>query len=92
MLAARAGIELGDFEIAGLLSGTKIDYSDLETTYYDLDLFARWRFIGGSDRARGSVLVGYRYMDVDFDYDDGDDRVEGDLVLDGPYVGLLLSF
>lgn len=92
VLAARAGIELGDFEVAGLLSGTKIHYSDLDTTYYDLDLFARWRFIGGNNRMRGSILLGYRYMDVDFDYDDGDDRVEGDLVLDGPYLGVLFSF
>ena len=88
----RAGASLGDFSVTGLLSGAPFDVSDLDLTYYDLDVSGRWRFLGSRQLVSGSLLIGWRQFVTDFEYDDGDDEVVGDLTFSGPYVGIQINF
>jgi len=88
VLAARAGGRLGDFRASALLSASKFKYDDFDADlYYDLDLQASYSFLGGRN-VRAALAVGYRQIGIDADYDDGDDRVDVDLELRGPWIGL----
>jgi len=92
VLAARAGIELGGLELAGLLTGLSIDVDEGKADVFDLDLFGRWNFLGGDDHLGGSVMLGWRQATIDVEYEDGDDEVAVDVDYSGPYVGLVLRF
>ncbi len=92
VVALRAGVEFGDFALSGLVSGMDIDVNDVDVAFYDVDVYARWRFIGGNKRVRGSLLAGWRQIGADFDYEDSNDDVEGDLTMFGPYIGLEIAF
>lgn len=92
VLAARAGFEIGSFEISGLLSGLSVDVDDFEASMFDLDISGRWNFIGGDDHLGGSLVLGWRDVDLDLEYEDDADFVNLDFGYSGPYVGLLLRF
>ena len=93
VLAVRGGIELGAFEFAGLLSGLAADLgSDGSVDYFDLDLFGRWIFLGGEEQVGGALVVGWRQMDLDLEYDDEEDDVAVDIGFSGPYVGVQVRF
>ena len=91
VLALRGGVQLGNFEVSGLLDGMKLSASDDDVTYVDLDLFARYAFFGGEDRMRLSVALGYRHVDVDLEADDGDEEALLDATFSGPYFALQFS-
>ena len=40
---------------------------------------------------RGSLILGWRQIDLSANYDSGSDSVEADLTLAGPYLGLEFS-
>ncbi len=92
MLAARAGFELGPIEVNGLLTGFAFSSGDDEITFYDLDIFGRYKFFGGSDHLGGSFVFGWRQVDFDVEYEDGNSDVELDFSYSGPYIGLQLRF
>ncbi|MBI5363725.1 MAG: hypothetical protein HZA53_11140 [Planctomycetes bacterium] len=87
VLALRAGVDLGSFQVDGLLTGIKAGYSGDDLTFYDLDLRARWEVF---DHAH--LLLGYKRWTVDLEYDDGADNVALDVTADGPYLGFVLAF
>lgn len=86
-LALRGGMEWGDLEAQGLLGILSLDVGDVEASYLDLDLFLRYRLLGGEDHLRVSLVLGYRYSDLDAEYDDGSDRVAIETRVSGPYFG-----
>lgn len=92
VLAARAGMQFGSLEVGGLLSGMSVNSGDVDASLFDLDLFGRWNFIGGEDHLGGSLVLGWREVNFDVDYEDGDDDVNLDLGYSGPYIGLLVRF
>lgn len=88
VLAVRGGLRHGDFEAAALVTGMSLDISDVDVSFFDIDLFGRWKFFGGDDHIRGSLVIGYRMVTLEVDYDDDDEEVEVDLDMTGPYIGL----
>jgi hypothetical protein len=84
VIAGSAGIQLGPFEIAAVLSGMTILESDFDGTYMDLDLFGRYKFFGGKSHFRMSAIAGWRQVDLDTDYDSND----LELSFSGPYLGV----
>jgi hypothetical protein len=90
-LAIHAGVDLGDFEAVGLLSGFDLSSSGDQVTFIDLDLLARYRLIGGDDRVEGSIGFGYRATTLDLKYEDDGDDIDAEFRFQGPYVTLILS-
>lgn len=93
VVAVRAGLEFGAFDVSALGSGIKANYNGDDATFYDVDLMGRWRFIGGSDgHLSGAVFVGWRKTAVELDYTDGSDHTQADIHVAGFYYGLGLGF
>ena len=91
LLAARAGVGLGRFEIEGLISGMDADIDGNATRFIDIDLQGRIRLFGGEDHLNGSIVLGYRKVEMDLEYQDDSEQVLTDIELTGPYLGLRLS-
>lgn len=90
MLAARASVDVGDFEVGALLSGLAIDLGDDEVSWLDLDVSGSYVF--ASAGLAGSVALGYRWIEADVEFEDGGDEIAADLGFRGPYIGVSLSF
>lgn len=91
VIALRAGIDLGDFEASALVTGLEIDVSGDEVSYFDLDVLARYRLIGGDDHLAGSIALGYRLVELGVEYEDDGDRIDTEFRFDGPYLAFILS-
>lgn len=93
VLAARAGVSFGPFDVSALVSGLKAKRGDDEATFVDADLMGRFRFLGGvGGRLSAAAVVGWRKTDVKLDYTDGGDHVNADLNVSGIYYGLSIGF
>lgn len=92
LLAVRAGLELGRFAASASLAGMSLKIDDDKATYLDLDAQVRYRLFGGDDHLRGSLLVGYRRIGLDAEYEDGGDDVEFDVTFDGFYFAFNFQF
>jgi hypothetical protein len=90
LLAARAAVTLGDFQLGLHWSGIVVDVGDVDARFHDFDLMARWCFLDTGSIV-GALVAGYRLMLVDAEYDDGGSRVDVDLDFHGPYFGLTLG-
>lgn len=91
LLAGVASVWLGPIQVGVFAGGVDYTYEDDSVHYLDADAFARWKFFGGDELLRGSLVLGYRRTDVDVQYDDAATTVDSDLSLSGPYFGLELS-
>lgn len=91
-LAGRVGVNLGPVEVSGLVNWIKVDYRDTEASYMDVDAMARLRILGSSDRFSGYVAAGYRFLNVQAEYESGGNAVDVDVDFDGPWIGVSLSF
>ena len=92
LLAARLGASFWRLDIEALLSGMTLDVDGNDATYYDLDLTARMRVLGSGDHTTGHLVLGYRHVALEVDYDDAGDAVALDLEFTGPYIGLRFLF
>ena len=50
------------------------------------------RVLGSGDHATGHLVLGYRDVLLDLDYDDSGDAVEAEIGASGPYIGLRFLF
>lgn len=92
LLAARAELDLGSLELSGALSGMDLTLNGDSVSVIDADFSVLYRFLGGEDRLSLGARLGYRYMNIDADYEDRDDNVRLDMGVDGPYLGLTVGF
>jgi len=92
LVAARLGAKFWRLDLEALLSGMAMDIDGNDATFYDLDLTARMRVLGSGDHTTGHLVLGYRQVALDVDYDDSGDAVELDLEFTGPYIGLRFLF
>lgn len=92
VLAGGIGKSFGPWAVAGSLSGFDVKYADESLSFYDLDAYGKYSFIGGDKRLSGALVLGYRWTDFSLDLEDGGDRINADLGMTGPYLGLRLSF
>ncbi|MCY3002664.1 MAG: hypothetical protein NTV21_12750 [Planctomycetota bacterium] len=88
VLAGRVAGRLGGFELEGLASGLTAKVNGDEATYVELDLNAKYAFVGEHGSLHGAVVLGWRSIDFKFDYTDGSQEYDINLGFDGPYVGL----
>ncbi|MEX1024884.1 MAG: hypothetical protein WD226_07375 [Planctomycetota bacterium] len=91
VLALRAEVDLGPVTGNLHVSGMSIDIDDVDAMYLDADAFVAYRFselLG----VEAQLQVGYRHVELEFDYDDGGSNVDGELELSGVYFGLAVGF
>jgi len=93
LLAVRAGARFWRLDVQALLGGIDFSYEGDSASLYDLDAFARLNLFGEPSRGYGALVVGYRFFDLDVEYDDdsGSSAVDADVTFDGPYVALSLG-
>ena len=91
VLAARLGTRFWRIDASLQGSGLAWSYDGDDILLIDLDLMVKLRLLGGEDHLAGHLTAGYRWVQLELDYDDGSDAAEADLTFDGPYVGLTLS-
>ncbi len=93
VLAGRAGVAFGPFDVSALVSGLHVATGGDSATFMDTDLMGRWRFFGGVDgHLSGALVVGWHKTDVKIDYTDSSDQVNADLNVSGIYYGLSFGF
>ena len=81
-------MQLGALELGLLASGIQLDVDGDDVLYLNGDLYGRLKLFGGSDRLRGSLVVGYLLNETDVDYEDGSTSVDTEIRIQAPYVGL----
>ena len=75
-----------------LVNWIDLSYDDTSASFLDVDTMARLRVFGDSDRFSGYVALGYRFLNVQADYESDGDAIDFDVEFDGPWVGLSVSF
>lgn len=89
-LAARVAVGVGPLDFSVIGSGIAAEASGIEAAFADVDAmieysFERWlNFHGG-------IVLGYRYIMMDVDYEDGGSDIEADLDFQGFFFGLTLG-
>ncbi|MEM7307457.1 MAG: hypothetical protein AAF682_12340 [Planctomycetota bacterium] len=91
-IAGRAALRLWRLGLYAHVGWIEGEYGDFDGEILDLDVHGRVRLFGGDERFAGHLTAGYRLLDVDFDFDDGNNEALADFELSGPYVGITLSF
>jgi hypothetical protein len=92
LLAGRVSWSIWRLEANVLVSGFTYSTGGQSIDYYDIDAEVRFNFLGHEKRLQGWVSAGYRQIGTDFAYDDGSARIQSDLTLKGPFLGLVLGF
>lgn len=92
LLAIGGGVQVSRFEVAALLSGMDLTVDGDDVTYIDFDAFGRVGLLRPDSRGRVSALLGYRYLDVELQYEDDSENVIFDMDFQGPYLGIEISF
>ncbi|MFN9786663.1 MAG: hypothetical protein ACK57N_08825 [Planctomycetia bacterium] len=92
VVAVRAGGDIGPVSLSALASGLSVSIGDLDATYFDLDLMAKWRLLGEKGGFAGSLAAGWRHTKLDAELDDEADQVDLDLAFSGPWFGATIGF
>lgn len=87
LLAARVKWTWGPVALRGDVGGLLIKYDGNEASMVDAGLNASVDFLGAGD-----LVVGYKTMRIDAQYEDNQTNVDTDFNLEGFYFGLRLSF
>jgi hypothetical protein len=91
VLAVRGGVQIWRLEVGALATGIQGDYDDGEVDFFDVDARAMFRFLGDSGGLAGHVVLGYRWVDLDLEYEDSAEEVVVDSTFSGAYIGLALT-
>lgn len=93
VLAGQVAVQLTKrIGVGGTISGIAVDIDGDDVAYVDADMYGRLTLFREGKRGRGSLVLGYRWIDLDIEYDDDTDVVDLDMTFSGPYLGLELSF
>lgn len=93
VLAATAGVDLFErVSVSVLASGMTASYDGDGGTYIDLDANVSVRLLGEVGGFAGHLTGGWRYTDIELQYDDDSEAIDIDTQFTGPYVGLAISF
>ena len=90
VLALRGGARFGPVSLEALVSGVSISIADIDATYVDADLMAKWELLGTG--VTGSLAAGWRYTSLDATFDDGFDSAEVNAAFSGPWIGVAVGF
>ncbi len=86
-LTARVGRQLGDFELLGHISGLGFEFGNEEINFIDIEGSLIWTFWYMKTGA-AALEVGYRYIELDYEFDPSRGNFSVDAALRGPFVGL----
>jgi hypothetical protein len=90
-LTARVATEISRFALLGQISGASVDWDDEDISFFEVDLSGGYK-IFDTKSCDGTVLAGYRFLNVDYEWEDGGSEVEVDADFYGPYLGFMLRF
>ena len=90
-IAARAASELGSFLLSVDVAWIEIELDDDELSFLDTDAQLAWTFFDLTGPGFGQLVVGYRLIQADLEFVDGNSTVQANLDFDGAYVGLALG-
>jgi hypothetical protein len=90
-LSVRAYKEFGKFDALAMVSGLSADIDDEDMSYFDTEASVGYQLFG-DENLNGRLLAGYRFINVDYEYDDKGRDVELDADFDGPFIGFRLVF
>ncbi|HVS20026.1 MAG TPA: hypothetical protein VMT18_15585 [Planctomycetota bacterium] len=92
VLAARLGTRIWRIDASLQAQGIAVELDGDEILFVDLDLMAKLHLLGGADHLGGHLTAGYRWVDLELEYENDDgEQVDGDATFSGPYIGLTLS-
>lgn len=92
VIAGRVGSKIGPLDVGAVVGFIDVEVDDIDAQFLDIDLHAAYRLLGEGDRFVGRLVVGYRSIALDAEYDDGDSFISSDFTIAGPYVGAMFSF
>jgi len=92
LLVGRVGSEIGPVGVGLVVGLIDLDIDGTSLSYLNLDLSADYHILGGDDRLRGDIVLGYRQIEIDAEYEDDSSEVLADVELSGPYLGVRFSF
>jgi hypothetical protein len=93
VLTARLDLHRAPVAFGASVGGIDVSFDEGAAQVLDIDAFARVQLADGIGGGLSANLIGgYRSFSADGHYDDGATRVEADVRLAGPYLGLSLSF
>ena len=90
-LTARVGRKFGDFELLGLASGFGFDFGRRGDPVHGVSGLADLEPLGHE----GGVCcleLGYRYIEIDYEFDPSQGNFDVDATLDGFFVGASMRF
>ena len=71
--------------------GASWNSGDEDLAYYEIDALATVR-VFRHEGTEGRILGGYRWIDVDYEYDYRSSTTELNSTFQGPYIGFMISF
>jgi hypothetical protein len=92
MVAARLGARLWRIDVEALVAGLHYDVDGDKATYIEADLNGRLALFGAHGGINGSLVAGWRAIDLEAEFEDDSEEVEADLSFRGPYLGLQIGF
>ncbi len=93
LLGARLVVNPGKFRVWAEVAALQADIDGVEAFLADFDLAGEVRLLGlTDDRLVGNLVIGYRGIVVDAQFQDQNSEVDADFLIAGPYAGLEISF
>jgi len=92
VIAARLGLNGGPLGLGATLGAVEVSVDDGDLDVLDLDVYGEYDLLGGGRHLAGRLILGYRSFGIDASYEYGDSRVDAEVAIRGPYLGLSLSF
>jgi hypothetical protein len=92
LLAARLAWSSDRWALGLEAAGIDVGYAGDHASFLDLDIAARWRFLGKRFGRNGELVLGWRRLYAGIDYDDDFEAVDAGLASSGPYFGLAFRF
>lgn len=91
-LAAMLAKDLGPVRLQFMGKGMSADMEDEDIDFYELDGNASLRLWGEGERFQGRLVLGYRFISLDYTEDDDHGKIDVDADIQGPYVSLVFTF
>lgn len=90
-LAARVAKEIDPLFFLAYIHGASWNSGDEDLAYYEIDALATVR-VFRHEGTEGRILGGYRWIDLDYEYDYRSSTTELNGTFQGPYIGFMISF
>ncbi|MEO6707936.1 MAG: hypothetical protein ABI054_00825 [Planctomycetota bacterium] len=90
VLVVRGGLDVWRLEFEAMVAGMSIDIDGNQAAYFDTEIVARLSLFDVGP-VEAFLTAGYRRIDLDAEYEDGNEDVKADFTLDGLFVGLRVS-